>query len=119
MKNYRDLARHISEEIKFIDSSSIGLSFTDFDNNPLIKRAFVRSLEIIGETVKNMPTDILELYPEVEWKNIAKTRDKLIHHYFGVDYEIVWDRWFLIFVKLFVLVDYNITNRNCRCSFFI
>lgn len=91
MKSYKDLARHIAEEIEFINSSSSGLSFTDFENNPLIKRAFVRSLEIIGEAVKNMPQDILLLYPEVEWKNIAKTRDKLIHHYFGVDYEIVWD----------------------------
>jgi len=67
------------------------LSFTDFENNPLMKRAFVQSFEIIGEAVKNMPDEIFVFYPEVEWKNIAKTRDKLIHHYFGVDYEIVWD----------------------------
>lgn len=91
MKNCKEYARHINEEIEFIQNTCINLSFSDFENNQLIKRAVVRSIEIIGEAVKNMPADILEQYPEVEWKNIARTRDILIHHYFGVDYEIVWD----------------------------
>lgn len=55
------------------------------------KRAVVRSLEIIGEAVKNIPEQILSNFPDTPWKNIAGMRDRLIHHYFGVDYYLVWD----------------------------
>jgi len=59
--------------------------------DPTLQRAFVRSLEIIGEAVKNVPSDVRNRYPEVEWRSITGMRDKMIHDYFGVDYEIVWD----------------------------
>ncbi len=54
------------------------------------QRAFVRSLEIIGEAVKKLPAEFRELHPEVEWREIAKMRDRLIHGYFSVDYSLVW-----------------------------
>lgn len=53
------------------------------------KRDFVRSLEIIGEASKNIPIEFKEKYKDVEWKEMARMRDRLIHHYFGVDYSIV------------------------------
>ena len=62
-----------------------------FIENEVLKRAFARSLEIIGEAVKNVPEEIRFEYAEVDWKAITGMRDKLIHHYFGVDYELVWD----------------------------
>ena len=53
-------------------------------------RAFVRSLEVIGEAVKKIPSDFKEKHTEIPWKEIAGMRDKLIHEYFGVNYKIVW-----------------------------
>jgi uncharacterized protein with HEPN domain len=48
-------------------------------------------LEIIGEAVKRIPKQVCEQYRQIEWNKIAGMRDKLIHHYFGVDYDLVWD----------------------------
>lgn len=56
-----------------------------------LKRAFVRSIEIIGEAVKQLPEDLLAQHQTIEWRAIARMRDYVIHHYFGVDYDIVWD----------------------------
>ena len=53
--------------------------------------AVVRNLEIIGEAVKNVPSSFRSKHPEVEWKKIAGLRDILVHEYFGVDVEIIWD----------------------------
>ncbi len=51
----------------------------------------MRSLEIIGEAAKQVPEDFRNQHPNVQWKSMAGMRDRLIHAYFGVDYEIVWD----------------------------
>lgn len=48
-------------------------------------------MEVIGEAVKNIPDNIRNEYPNIAWKQISGMRDKLIHHYFGVDLDIVWD----------------------------
>jgi uncharacterized protein with HEPN domain len=83
--------QHIKDELNFIEANSKGLDYDLFYENEVLKRAFVRSLEIIGEAVKNLPEEIRYEYHYVDWKSIAGMRDKLIHHYFGVDYELVWD----------------------------
>ncbi len=51
----------------------------------------LRNLEVIGEAVRNIPSDMRQKYKKVQWSQIAGTRDKLIHHYFGVNWEIVWN----------------------------
>ncbi len=91
MKAHKEYARHILDELVFIKANCGMLSYEAFLADEVMKRAVTRSLEIIGEAVKNIPEDVLSLYPGVAWKNIAGMRDRLIHHYFGVDYYLVWD----------------------------
>ncbi|MFN4220596.1 MAG: DUF86 domain-containing protein [bacterium] len=66
------------------------MTFEDFVENEKFKRAFVRSLEMIGEASKKIPVDVRKRYSEIEWKSIVSLRNKIIHEYFGVDYEIIW-----------------------------
>ena len=86
-----DYLRHILDETNYLITTSQGLNKKDFINDQTLKRAWVRSLEIIGEAVKQLPPNFRTDYPEIEWRKIAGMRDKLIHNYFGVDYDIVWD----------------------------
>ncbi|MHA1237989.1 MAG: HepT-like ribonuclease domain-containing protein [Candidatus Odinarchaeia archaeon] len=89
-KDVEPYLRHILEECSFLMEKSKELEYEKFVNDPVLMRAFVRSLEIIGEGVKNLPNKFREKHPEIPWKDIAGTRDKLIHGYFGVNYQIVW-----------------------------
>jgi uncharacterized protein with HEPN domain len=68
-----------------------GLEKATFLHDETLKRAFVRSLEIIGEAVKQLPDEVKQRYSHLEWRAMAGMRDRLIHGYFGVDYDIVWD----------------------------
>ena len=82
---------HVLDEIDYIENVSFDIDEADFLADETLKRSFVRSVEIIGEAAKKVPADFKEKYSDIEWKKIAGMRDQLIHHYFGVDYHIVWD----------------------------
>ena len=86
-----ELLRHVLDEAEFLCSESAKLDEVSFENDEKSKRAFVRSLEIIGEASKSISIEFKQRYPHLEWKAMARMRDRLIHHYFGVDYPIVWD----------------------------
>ncbi|MBI2270576.1 MAG: DUF86 domain-containing protein [Bacteroidetes bacterium] len=86
-----ELLRHILSETDFVLENTANKSETQIINDSILSRALVRSLEIIGEATKKLPDEVVLKYPEINWKDMARTRDKLIHHYSGVDYAIIWD----------------------------
>jgi len=84
--------KHIRDECLYILSiTSKGISKDEFLNDETLKRAVVRSLEIIGEATKKIPADFKLKWNIVKWKEMAGMRDRLIHDYMGVNYSIVWD----------------------------
>lgn len=83
--------KHVLDEISFLEQEVRDYSEDQFMRDDLKQRAFARSLEIIGEAVKMVPDDFRSKHSKIDWKSFAGLRDKLIHHYFGVDYAIVWD----------------------------
>jgi uncharacterized protein with HEPN domain len=86
-----EFLRHISDECSYLLSVSKYLSKDEFLDNETLKRAVVRSLEIIGEATKKIPADFKVKWKSIQWKNMAGMRDRLIHDYIGVNYSIVWD----------------------------
>jgi uncharacterized protein with HEPN domain len=84
--------KHIRDESLYILSiTNKGITKEEFLNDETLKRAVVRSLEIIGEASKKIPADFKIKWKNVKWKEMAGMRDRLIHDYMGVNYSIVWD----------------------------
>jgi uncharacterized protein with HEPN domain len=86
-----ELLRDILREAEFLESEAQRINREAFLGNEVLKRAFVRSVEVIGEATKQVPQDTRAQFPNIEWKKMAGMRDRLIHDYAGVDYVIVWD----------------------------
>jgi len=86
-----DYLRHILVEANYLVERSEGLSLEESVESDTLRRAFVRSLEIIGEASKKVPGEFRAQYPDLDWRAMAGMRDRLIHEHFGVDFEIVWD----------------------------
>lgn len=82
--------RHIFDELAYLEDTSRQISEEEFRNSPTYPRAFARSFEIIGEATKQLDKPFREKHSTLPWAYMAKMRDKLIHHYFGIDYEMVW-----------------------------
>jgi len=86
-----DFLMDILDSIEKIEDFVKGFDFEEFSKDTKTIYAVVRALEIIGEATKNLPTSLRSNHPEVPWKDMAGFRDKVIHGYFGVDLEVVWD----------------------------
>lgn len=89
-RNYKHLINDIITEINNIEEFTKGLEYEDLIKDIKTKYAVIRSLEIIGEAVKNIPDDIKDKHKVIPWKRIAGMRDKLIHAYFGIDDDMLW-----------------------------
>lgn len=86
-----EFLKHILDEITFLQQNSTDLDLNSFISDEVLKRAFVRSLTIIGEAVKRIPQEIQSSAPQIEWTQIAGMRDKLVHNYLGINYRVVWN----------------------------
>ncbi|MFU8766809.1 MAG: DUF86 domain-containing protein [Candidatus Methanoperedens sp.] len=82
---------HILESIELIENYTANKTFSDFIESVQLQDSIIRRIEIIGEAVKNLPTEVKNNYPDVPWKKIAGMRDVLIHKYFGTDLELTWE----------------------------
>lgn len=91
MKSHRILARHILDAINSIEKYTYQLTKEEFLFNFMIQDAVVRNLEIIGEASRNIPVNIKEAFPDIPWRDINAMRNKLVHEYFRVDAETVWN----------------------------
>ena len=67
------------------------MGFDEFTKDDKTVSAVIRKLEIIGEATKHLPAELRRKYPDLPWSSMAKLRDRLIHGYFVVDHEIVWN----------------------------
>ncbi len=89
-KDDRILLRHMLDAARKAKDFIRGRSRPDLDSDEMLALAVIRLLEIIGEAARGLSEDFRKRNPEIPWKQIAGTRDRLIHGYFDVDLDIVW-----------------------------
>lgn len=82
--------RHILDAMDSIIRYSSGKTEAEFLADDMRHKAVIRDLEVIGEAAKRLPLDWQEKFPDVPWRKMARMRDKLIHHYMGIEMETVW-----------------------------
>lgn len=83
--------KDILDSILVIEKFVEGMGFEKFREDDKTSSAVIRKFEIIGEAAKHIPDEIRQKYPDIPWKEMAGFRDKLIHFYFGIKYELVWN----------------------------
>ncbi len=109
MSEERDLYDFVEDIMLSAEEATlfvVGMTFDEFCVDRKTTNAVVRSLEVIGEATKHIPDSFRSLHPEIPWRQMAGMRDRLIHGYFGVDLEIVWET-----VKQMLPQLYNDTNK--------
>lgn len=90
-RNYRIYLQDILDAIQKVETYTTGVSFEIFVSESMRLDAVLRNLQIIGEAAKKIPPEIRQKYPDVSWRQIASFRDILVHEYFRVNLEVVWN----------------------------
>ena len=90
-RDFEVYLQDILEAILKVQAYTAGMSQESFAADSKSVDAVLRNLEVIGEAARGVPESIRTTHPQVEWRKIAGLRDILIHHYFGVNLEIIWD----------------------------
>ena len=90
-RDYRLFLDDIQDSCAKILRYTRGLTFEQFVSDDKTFDAVVRNLAIVGEAVKQIPEPVRIRYPEVDWRKIGGLRDILVHEYFGIDEDILWD----------------------------
>ncbi len=86
----RDLLQDMLEAARRILQYTENYSFEQFQEDFKTQDAVLRNLEVLGEAAKNVPDDFRSQHPDLPWTDMARTRDRLIHYYFGVNLDVVW-----------------------------
>ncbi len=87
----RDFLEHIREAAERASSYTETMTFEEFLEDTKTQDAVIRNIEIIGEATKNLSDELRDRHPDIPWKGLAGMRDRLIHQYFGVNLDIVWN----------------------------
>jgi uncharacterized protein with HEPN domain len=90
LKDDRVLVVHILNEIKFLRKITEGRTYEDLLSDEYFSHAVIRAIEVIGEASKNLSPRLKEEHPGIGWREIAGMRDKVIHRYFEINWQIVW-----------------------------
>ena len=86
-----EFLKHILDECRYLKKEYNSSTFDIFLQDERLSKAECRSLEIIGEATHKINPDLKAEYPFISWREMSDLRNRIIHHYFGVDYEIIWD----------------------------
>ena len=90
-RSYRVFAEDILEAMDKIERYIASLTYQVFAQNEMIVDAVIRNLEIIGEASRNIPEDVKGRHPHIPWRRMIGLRNLIIHQYFGVDLDIIWE----------------------------
>ena len=83
--------KHILDAISEIEQYTKNNSIEDFNKNSMLKFASVKQLEIIGEVANHISETLIKEFPEIKWRSVIGLRNLLVHEYFGIDIQIVWN----------------------------
>lgn len=90
-RKYIHFIEDIANAVKKIERYTNNLDYEEFSDNEMAVDAVIRNFEVIGEAVNNIPNEVKKKFPDVEWSEAVGFRNVLIHNYFGLDLESIWD----------------------------